>query len=30
VTCLPVLKDDEVIGVVRTVELFHEIAGQVV
>jgi CBS domain-containing protein len=26
VTCLPVMKDDRVIGVVRTVELFHEVA----
>ena len=30
VTCLPVIQNDEVVGVVRTVELFHEIAKQVV
>jgi len=30
VTCLPVIRNDEVVGVVRTVELFHEIVQQVV
>lgn len=30
VTCLPVIRNDEVVGVVRTVELFHEIVKQVV
>jgi CBS domain-containing protein len=30
VTCLPVIRDNEVVGVVRTVELFHEIVKQVV
>ena len=30
VTCLPVIRDDDVVGVVRTVELFHEIVKQVV
>jgi predicted transcriptional regulator len=30
ITGLPVIRDDEVVGVVRTVELFHEIVRQVV
>jgi CBS-domain-containing membrane protein len=30
ITCLPVIKEDEVVGVVRTVELFHEIAELVI
>lgn len=30
ITCLPVIKDNQVVGVVRTVELFHQIADAVI